>query len=105
MRGRLAGTSIFGQPALISVVIGADGILEAILIETDPAAPWRVRQRAFLVGQRAKHRFCAETWSCGNREPSAGEEPVGRTFIKERCINRMPDRVVKIDIDLYRPPG
>ena len=33
------------------------------------------------------------------------ETAVGGIFIKERCENKLPDRLIKLEIDLYRTAG
>ncbi len=99
------GTRVYGHPAIVSLLIDQDGVVDGIRIVTDPEARRYMRKKAFLLGQQAKFHFSPKTWRCEAKEPSSGEEPVGGIFRKERCVNRFDNRVVKLEIDLFRTPG
>jgi hypothetical protein len=99
------GTRVYGHPAIVSLLIDEGGVVDGIRIATDPEARRYMRKKAFLLGTQAKFHFSPETWQCEKLEPAGGEEPVGGIFLKERCVNRYDDRVVKLEIDLFRTPG
>jgi hypothetical protein len=99
------GTRVFGHPSLVSLLIDDQGVVDGIRIVTDPDSRRYMRKKAFLLGRRAKYHFSPATWTCERMEPSDGEEPVGGVYFKERCVNRFGDRVVKLEIDLFRTPG
>lgn len=99
------GTRVYGHPSLVSLLIDESGTVKGIKIETDPESRRYMRKKAYLLGQQAKFRFSPATWECDKSEPSGGEQPVGGVFVKERCVNRFDDRVVKLEVDLFRTPG
>ena len=99
------GTRVFGHPSVVSLLIDDEGIVDGIRIVTDPEARRYMKKKAFLLGKRAKYHFSPATWDCEKMEPSDSEEAVGGIYVKERCVNRFDDRVVKLEIDLYRAPG
>ena len=99
------GTRVFGHPVLVSLLIDGAGTVEGIRILTDPASRFYMKKKAFLLGERAKFRFAGGSWDCVENPPDAGETPVGGIFRKERCVNRLPERLVRLEIDLYRLPG
>jgi hypothetical protein len=80
-------------------------VVDGIRIATDPEARRYMRKKAFLLGRQAKFHYSPETWVCETKDASGGEEPVGGIYIKERCTNRFDDRVVNLEIDLFRTPG
>ena len=98
------GTRVFGHPSLVSLLMDDTGTVQKIRIETNPDARRYMRKKAFLLGQRSKFHFSPSTWECEEMEPSEGEAPVGGIFIKERCVNRFDDRVVRMEVDLFRTP-
>lgn len=104
-----AGTRVFGHPSLLSLLLDDEGTVRKIRIETDPSAGRYMRKKAFLLGERSKYRFSPATWQCEELPLAADEEPIGGVVYKERCVNNFADRVVKLEIDLYRkreqPPG
>jgi hypothetical protein len=99
------GTRVYGHPAIVSLLIDEDGVLDGLRILTDPQARRYMRKKAYLLGHQAKFHFNPATWQCDDLEPSGGEEPVGGIFVKERCVNRYEDRLVKLEVDLFRTPG
>lgn len=98
------GTRVYGHPALLSLLIDEDGVVDGIRIATDPEARRYMHKKAFLLGTQAKFHFSPETWQCDELQPAGGEEPVGGIFVKERCVNRYDDRVVRLEVDLFRTP-
>ncbi len=99
------GTRVFGHPVQVSLLVDEDGIVAGIRILTDPDSRFYMRKKAFLLGKRAKYRFSPASWECIEGAPAAGETAVGGVFFKERCVNRLSDRLVRLEIDLYRLPG
>jgi hypothetical protein len=99
------GTKVGGHPVLLSLLIGDDGVVEGIRIETDPKARLYLRKKAFLLGEQAKERFGQDGWTCRDTEPSGDEEPVGGVFVKQHCEKRTATRHVIVDRELYRRAG
>jgi hypothetical protein len=99
------GTKVGGHPVLLSLLIGDDGVVDGIRIETDPKARLYLRKKAFLLGEQAKARYGQDGWACHDAEPSADEEPVGGVFVKQHCEKRTATRHVIVDRELYRRAG
>jgi hypothetical protein len=94
-----------GHPVQLSLLIGEDGSVDGLRIETDPAARLFLRKKAFLLGPQAMARYGQEGWTCTQGEPTPDEQPVGGVFIKEHCEKRTPTRHFIIDRALFRHPG
>jgi hypothetical protein len=99
------GTMVGGHPVQLSLLIGEDGRVDGLRIETDPAARLFLRKKAFLLGPQAMARYGQEGWTCTQGEPTPDEQPVGGVFIKEHCEKRTPKRHFIIDRALFRHPG
>jgi hypothetical protein len=98
------GTIIAGHPVILTVLIDEMGIVAGLKIETDPKARLYVRKKAFLLGGQVKSRYGAEGWVCTQRQPEAGEQPVGGIFISESCSKAVRGRTLVVERDLFRRP-
>ncbi len=105
INGLYEGTKVGGHPVLLTALIGDDGQLKGMVIETDPAARLYLRKKAFLFGEQVKSRFGDAGWNCVSQEPAADQEPVGGLFINEHCEKVTPARRLTLDRALYRRAG
>jgi hypothetical protein len=99
------GTKVAGHPVLLTLLIGGGGVVEGLVIETDPAARLFLRKKAFLFADQAKARYGEDGWACEGAPPAAGEEPVGSVFVKERCEKTAGGRRLILDRQLFRRAG
>jgi hypothetical protein len=97
-------TRVAGQPVLLQLLIDDKAELAGIRIATDPAARLHARRGAYLFGQQAKARYGAAGWQCTEAPPTATEQPIGPSFVKEHCEKRANGRHYIIDRDLHRDP-
>jgi hypothetical protein len=98
------GTKVAGHPVLLALLIDDAGHVEGVQIETDPDARLFMRKKAFLLGLQAKSRYGMDDWICTEGSPSADEQPVGESFIKEQCKKTLAGRAVRIERSLFRRP-
>lgn len=105
VNGLYEGTKVAGHPVLLSLLIGNDGQVDGLTIETDPAARLYLRKKAFLFGDQVKARYGEEGWSCTEGQPTAEEEPVGGVFLREHCEKTSPTRHLVLDRELFRRTG
>jgi hypothetical protein len=101
---RYEGTKVGGHPMLLSVLINDQGLVAAIRMETDPEARPYLRKKAFLFGPQAMQRYGEEGWSCAQRPPDQGEQPIGGIFIKEQCEKTTATRRFIVERALLRRP-
>lgn len=99
------GTLVAGHPALLTLQIDDSGHVAGLQIETDPKARLFLRKKAFLLGQQAKSRYGEEGWACTEGQPSAGDEPVGGVYLRERCTKTTGGRSLTVERNLFRRPG
>ena len=99
------GTRVGGHPVLISLRFTASGIVDAILIETDPKVRLFLKKKAFLMALQIRERYGAEGWTCADRPKAAGEEALAGQFIKEHCEKATATRRYAYDRDLYQKSG
>ncbi len=105
VNGLYEGTKVGGHPVLLTALIGDDGGLRGLVIETDPAARLYLRKKAFLFGEQVKARFGDASWNCVSQEPTADQEPVGGLFINEHCDKTTPTRRLTLDRAFFRLAG
>ena len=101
----LRGTRVGGHPVLISLRFTAKGVVDAILIETDPKVRLFLKKKAFLMALQIRERYGAEGWTCADRPKAAGEEALAGQFIKEHCEKATATRRYAYDRDLYQKSG
>ncbi|MBN9507705.1 MAG: hypothetical protein J0I21_01170 [Alphaproteobacteria bacterium] len=98
------GTRVAGQPALIALLIGDDKRLDGIHIQTDPHTRLYLRKKAFLFGLQARHHYGDDGWTCHDKPPGAGEEPVGGVYVNEHCEKTTATRHLIVERHLYAHP-
>jgi hypothetical protein len=96
------GTRVAGHPVLLTLLVDDAGVVAGLLIETDPNSRLYMRKKAFLLGVQAKSRYGAEGWTCTERQPAGGEQPVGGVYVNEQCSKSMNGRAVTIERRLLR---
>lgn len=102
---KYAGTKVGGHPVRLTLLIGGEGRVDGLRIETDPSARLFFRKKAFLFGELAKARFGEDGWACTSGQPTEDAQPVGGVFVQERCEKTTPTRRYVLDRALYRRPG
>jgi uncharacterized low-complexity protein len=105
VNGLYEGTKVGGHPVLLTALIGDDGRLKGLVIETDPAARLYLRKKAFLFGEQVKARYGDAGWTCASQQPSADQEPVGGVFMNEHCEKATATRRLTLDRVLFRRAG
>ena len=105
VNGLYEGTKVGGHPVLLTLLIGGDGQVDGLTIETDPSARLFLRKKAFLFGDQVKARYGEEGWNCKEEAPAADEEPVGGVFINEHCEKATPTRRLIFERELFRRAG
>jgi hypothetical protein len=96
------GTKVAGHPVLLALLIDDAGRVDRVQIETDPNARLFTRKKAFLLGLQARSRYGMDGWACTEGSPTADEQPVGETFVKEQCKKTVAGREVRIERSLFR---
>jgi len=99
------GTRVAGHPVLLTLLIDEGGMIDGLLIDTDPQARLFWRKKAHLLALFVKSRYGEDGWQCHNTEPSGGEMAVGGLFIKSRCEKVVGERKLLLDQRLYRRAG
>jgi hypothetical protein len=83
---KYSGTKVYDFPVVLSGLFDERGILSGLRMVTDPRDPSRDRDEAYLLRNFLTARFGREGWNCEDLPPEDGETPVGRTFLKQRCV-------------------
>ena len=86
---KYSGTKVYDFPVVLSGLFDESGVLKGIRVVTDPRDPSRDRDEAYLLRNFLTARFGREGWQCEDLPPEEGESPVGRTFIKQRCVKEI----------------
>ncbi len=95
-------TKVSGQPVRLSLLLGQDGTVEAIRMQTDPAVRLFQHKKGYRFGEQVMARYGAAGWACRDAKPSGNEEPVGGVFLREHCEKTAGMRHLVVDRELYR---
>lgn len=87
---KYSGTKAYGYPLVASALFADNGVLTALRIVSDPRDNSRPREDAYSLRNFLTARFGRDGWDCTDAQPEDGEAPVGRTFIKQRCLKSVP---------------
>ena len=93
-----------GIPVALTLLVDNAGTVSGLRIETDPKARLYVRKKAFLFGIQVKSRYGLDGWSCTQAQPSAGEQPIGGVYVRERCTKTTHERSLVVERNLFRRP-
>jgi hypothetical protein len=99
------GTKVAGHPVLLTLLIEETGVIDGLVIDTDPQARLFWRKKAHLLALVVKSRYGEEGWQCHDSQPDAGEAAVGGLFIKNHCEKVVEKRKLLLDQRLYRRAG
>jgi len=82
---RYSGTKVYDFPVVLSGLFDESGALAGLRIVSDPRDTTRSRDEAYALRNFLTARYGRDGWSCTDLPADEGEEPVGRTFIKQDC--------------------
>ena len=85
---KYSGTKAYNYPLVASALFSENGILTTLRIVSDPRDTSRSREDAYSLRNFLTARFGRDGWDCVDAQPEDGEAPVGRTFIKQRCLKQ-----------------
>jgi hypothetical protein len=98
------GTLVAGHPVILTAMVDDVGMVAGLEIDTDPKARLYIRKKAFLFGTQVKSRYGSDGWTCTQRQPGPGEEPVGGVYLNESCRKAVQGRLLVVERDLFRRP-
>jgi hypothetical protein len=84
------GTSIYAYHEIISMLVDETGVIQGIRAVTDPDVDVVERRRSVELRANLKARFAGFGIECVAIPARPGEQPVGNTFIHERCTGTDP---------------
>ncbi|MEQ1899165.1 MAG: hypothetical protein ABL866_00375 [Devosia sp.] len=90
-RALRGGTSVYAHPVLVSVLVDDKGVSQGIRIVTDDRASDADRRLAVVLSKNFQARFGPWNLNCQDIPMREGEEPVGGSFIHDRCVGTNPD--------------
>ena len=102
---RLSGTRPFGAPSIISALFDPEGVLRGLRIVTDNRVSDEQRAAANTYRYQFKNRYGLDGWECVETPPDQTRQPVGDTFVDERCAKSVDGLNVLVAARYYRRPG
>lgn len=84
------GTSVFANPAMVSILVDDAGVAQGIRIITDDRVSDMDRRNAVTLARNFQARYSAWGLDCQGIPPKDGEMPVGNRFIHELCHGSDP---------------
>jgi hypothetical protein len=102
-----AGTSVYGHPAVVSVLVDATGIARGIRIVTDDHASTYQRRTLYDMASNLRLRFKSWGLDCRNIPPQDGEQSIGSIFVHAVCTgsNAKLGERLRIESRYYRRKG
>jgi hypothetical protein len=98
---RYSGTKVYDYPVVLSALFDADGTLRGLRIVSDPRDTTRSRDEAYTLRNFLTARFGRDGWTCTDLAAEEGEEPVGRTFVKQDCRKMLDGPVLAVLLTRY----
>lgn len=101
------GTSVYAHPAIVSLLVDAEGIVQGRRIVTDDRVADVVRRTAWTLARNFKARYGGWSLDCEDIPMRDGEQPVGSQFVHELCTAQSPDdsTLVAIEASYLRKRG
>jgi hypothetical protein len=103
----MAGTSVYGHPAVVSVLVDDKGIVRGIRIITDDHATTYQRRTLYTLANNLKLQY--KTWplDCKNIPAQDGEQSIGNIFVHFICTatNQKLGERLRIEARYYRRKG
>jgi len=96
---------VLGQPVILSLLVGRDGLVRGYRIFTDPHAEEDVRIGAYTVAIAFKARFGTDGWTCTDEPPAAGQMSVTGTFVNQHCEKIAERERIVVDSRHYHKAG
>jgi hypothetical protein len=92
-------TRVFGQPAVVSVLVDVDGVVQGLRIVTDDRAPDILRRRAHALATQFEAQFHDHNLHCADLPLADGEQPLGHLHVKTRCTGVSADKTQTVQIE------
>ena len=93
---RYSGTKVYDFPVVLSALFDNGGALAGLRIVSDPRDTTQSRDEAYTLRNFLTARFGRDGWTCTDLPRVEGEEPVGRTFIKQDCRKTLDGPLVAV---------
>lgn len=93
------GTSVFAHPVIVSVLVDPAGVVQGRRIVTDNRITINERRPAVTLIRNFKARYTQWSLNCADIAMKEGEQPVGSTFIHERCTGTNPNGASRIAVE------
>jgi hypothetical protein len=110
MTGMLAGSTDRSPPSAAEYANTASNEVQtahADVMQTDPGrnAGFHISTGLSVRNVRAaQSRYGQDGWACTEGQPDAGDQPVGGTYLKERCTKTISGRSLVVERNLFRRP-
>ncbi len=102
---KYGGTRIANVPVVLSLLFDDNGIAREFRAVTDARARLDDRRVAYLFRFRIFPLYGSDGWTCADRDPAPGENPVGETYLNRVCTKAVDGKWVRVEAHLYRKPG
>lgn len=101
------GTSVYGHPVVVSVLVDDAATIRGIRIVTDEHASVAERASAVSLAGFLKGRYGAWELVCDDIPPGPGESPMGRQFEHRLCQGSNPQshQAVLLESSYFRKKG
>lgn len=102
---RFRANMLFNVPAILSLLVDHNGVIQGYRIISDTRAPPIVRMTAHSVARALKAMTGIDEANCVNRPPADGERPFEGVLVKEICRQVTDGRRITVEARAFLKPG
>lgn len=103
---KFVGTKVAGHPVVLSVLFDDQGIVQGLRAVTDSRARLDQRRISRMLATVIRFNYDPENWVCETLPLERGQQPIGDSYVKERCETvYRGDRRMILWRNFYRKAG
>ena len=95
------GTQIAGHPVIINIAISKKGLLEKIIVNTDPNAPPYFKKQAHLFWMRIYSKYGSNDWVCNDIEQKKNHSIINKKYTNKICVKNIYNKRITYHTEFY----
>ena len=95
------GTQIAGHPVTINIAINKKGILEKIIVNTDPNAPPYFKKQAHLFWMRIYSKYGSKDWKCNDKKQKENHTVINKKYTNKICVKNFYNKKISYHTEFY----
>jgi hypothetical protein len=95
------GTQIAGHPVTINIAIKRNGIIEKIIVNTDPNAPPYFKKQAHLFWMRVYSKYGSKDWECNDIKQNENHSTINKRYTNRICEKKFYNKKITYHTEFY----